>query len=123
MAKVHTTLFRACPFDGAVPLIQRALPLRAARFAIDQLLSMDEACAKRSGPIVALGSPSAAIGGGLRDAKLTPYPDEDDRGDFFFADVHADPSVDILDSLRRDLDTIHELCRSAKVDRGRWRRL
>lgn len=103
------------PLDGDADLACRALPARAVRFAGDQILSMYETRAGLFGPNVALGLPSDAMGGHLRDEKLMPYPDEDHHDDWDFAVLHADPDFHVRASFRRHFDTFRELCRSANV--------
>lgn len=66
------------PLGCNVLLTGRALPACSVRYAVGQLLSMDEAPASIFGPDGALGSASGAMGGELRDGELTSYPNEDD---------------------------------------------
>lgn len=49
MPEDRKTILLKRPFDGNVPLTCRASPARAARFAVDLLLPMDEASARSFG--------------------------------------------------------------------------
>lgn len=77
----HTTVLHKRRLDGDISLISRALPARTVPFAVNQLLSMDEARARIFSPDAVPGLGSDVMGGDLQDDDLTPYPDEDDGDD------------------------------------------
>lgn len=86
------------------------MPDRAFRFAVERLLSINEACARIFGSDDNPGWACGVVGGDSRDDELAPYYDDD--GDYWdFGDVPVDFYVDICASLRRDFENIPELCR------------
>lgn len=89
----HKTVLGTCPSDGDVFFARRTLPARAVYFAVDLLLWMDGACLRVFGSDRALGSATGVMGGDLQNNEPTPYPDNFDGNDWYFADVPVD-SVD-----------------------------
>lgn len=76
----RTAVLPKCPL-GDVPLVCQALQSCPVRFAVDWLLSMDEACQRGLGSDGTLGWLSAVMDGKSLDDELVPYPDDDDYDD------------------------------------------
>lgn len=65
-------------FDGDVHFTRRTLPARAVRFAVDRLLSMDEARTRIFGADVALRLASDVGCGDRCSHEVAPYPADND---------------------------------------------
>lgn len=103
-------LSRKRPLDGCFPLIGRPLLVRAVRFAVDRLPSMDEVRTKIFSSGGTTGSAFGVVHGDLGEDDLAPYHDDDNGEDLEFADALASSDVDVRASLRLDFDKILELC-------------
>lgn len=100
---------RKRPLEGHVPHNAKRLPAGAVLFAVDWLLSMEDARTKMLGSGGTQGLASAAVGGDSRGNELAPYSDGDDGDEWDFDDEPIDSHIDVWDSLRRNFDAICEL--------------
>lgn len=121
--KGHTNVLRESPPGGPVSPARRALldrsicfaVYRSFFFAVDQLLSMDEARARffRSNGAPSLSSD--AMSDDSHDGQLTPNLDDDDSNYCDFPDEPVDSHIDVRAGLRQEIDAIREICCSANV--------
>lgn len=100
LAARHTTISRKGHLDGNVLFVLSALQVRSVCFALDRLLSMNQASGRIFGSDGALGQASDTMGGDLPDGELTSYPHDDGDTGWDFADVPVDYLVDVRASLR-----------------------
>lgn len=88
------------------------MPDRAFCFAVDRLLSKEDACA---GSGSALGSALGVVFVALRENKLASYPDDDDGNYWDFFNVPFDTHVCFRAVFRRDFDAICNIWRLINV--------
>lgn len=96
----RTMQLRRRPLDGRVPLIGKTPLARAVLFAVDQMHSMEDACARIFRSSAVLGSASAAVGGYSCKDELAPYPVDGDGNDWDFADAAVLSHVKIISILQ-----------------------